>query len=151
MMLIEGVVSMLSWQRKQQEVAKENEFYMQLLQQALPLEQPTSPTQPATTHNTSPEKSRGETTLSNGAVPSGALTPHPTAGKNNHRKSLDKGEDGKAAKYSHSNGSVHTELDFIQRLRFDWFSRAEDFGRSRQSRDKLNFSRTTCANEAEIL
>nr|CAD7256887.1 unnamed protein product [Timema shepardi] len=118
-------------QRKQQEVAKENEFYMQLLQQALPLEQPTSPTQPATTHNTSPEKSRGETTLSNGAVPSGALTPHPTAGKNNHRKSLDKGEDGKAAKYSHSNGSVHTELDFIQRL-----SSINDFDENEVEKDK---------------
>lgn len=70
-------------QRKQKDVAKENEFYLQLLQQALPLEQQTSTTiQPiqvqSQTHittleqhvksqnnklnlqcNPSPEKSRG--------------------------------------------------------------------------------------------
>lgn len=32
------------FQRKQKDVAKENEFYLQLLQQALPLEQQTSTT-----------------------------------------------------------------------------------------------------------
>nr|CAD7462914.1 unnamed protein product [Timema tahoe] len=36
-------------------------------------------------------------------------------------------------------------------LRFDWFSRAEGLGQSGQSRDKLNFSRTVRADEAEIL
>jgi hypothetical protein len=60
---------------------------------------------------------------------------HPTAPvsqtsttKNNHRKSLDKGErdrcvetevkssSEKAVKYSHTNGTIHTELDFIERV-----------------------------------
>ena len=71
------------FQRKQKDVAKENEFYLQLLQQALPLEQQTSTTiqpiqVPSQSHistleqhvksqnnklnsqcNPSPEKSRG--------------------------------------------------------------------------------------------
>ncbi|GLH13953.1 Macoilin [Gryllus bimaculatus] len=123
-------------QRKQKDVAKENEFYMQLLQQALPLEQQQPQQQPQTCHNTSPEKSRGgvstnDSATSNGAaVHSGATTQQSSVTKNNHRKSLDKGErekctpaetdskssSEKAAKYAHSNGSIHTELEFIERV-----------------------------------
>lgn len=46
-------------QRRQREVAKENDFYMQLLQQALPAQQEV-PQTPVTTNSTSPEKSKGE-------------------------------------------------------------------------------------------
>jgi hypothetical protein len=54
------------FQRKQKDVSKENEFYMQLLQQALPVEhqQTQQPLpqqqQQQSCHNTSPEKSRGK-------------------------------------------------------------------------------------------
>ncbi|XP_066992431.2 macoilin-1 [Anabrus simplex] len=136
-------------QRKQKDVAKENEFYMQLLQQALPQE----PQMSQSCHNMSPEKSRGvssnDTAISNGIVHS---TTQSSTTKNNHRKSLDKGErekvaaaataaeaensssssssstnnsnsttangkctsDKAASKYS--NGSIHTELEFIERV-----------------------------------
>lgn len=55
--------------------------------------------------------------------------PQTSTTKNNHRKSLDKGErdkcveaenkstsSEKAVKYSHTNGSIHTELEFIERV-----------------------------------
>ncbi|XP_063244014.1 macoilin isoform X2 [Bacillus rossius redtenbacheri] len=119
-------------QRKQKEVAKENEFFMQLLRQALPPEQQPQPQQSQQSqpcHNTSPEKSRGDAGLSNGVVHSIVAPPHSTTiTKNNHRKSLDKGDRDKcaepdpktstekAAKYLHTNGSIHTELEFIERV-----------------------------------
>jgi hypothetical protein len=55
------------FQRKQKDVSKENEFYMQLLQQALPLEQQQTQQplpQQQSCHNTSPEKSRGKASIS---------------------------------------------------------------------------------------
>jgi hypothetical protein len=56
------------FQRKQKDVSKENEFYMQLLQQALPVEQQQTQQalpqqqqqQQQSCHNTSPERSRGK-------------------------------------------------------------------------------------------
>lgn len=57
----------MCFQRKQKDVSKENEFYMQLLQQALPLEQQQTQQplpqqqQQQSCQNTSPEKSRGKT------------------------------------------------------------------------------------------
>lgn len=56
----------MCFQRKQKDVSKENEFYMQLLQQALPLEQQQTQQplpqqqQQQSCQNTSPEKSRGK-------------------------------------------------------------------------------------------
>lgn len=47
-------------QRRQKEVAKENEFYMQLLQQALPAQQEV---QTPVANSTSPEKNKGKNFL----------------------------------------------------------------------------------------
>lgn len=125
-------------QRKQKDVAKENEFYMQLLQQALPLEpQPQS----QSCHNTHTEKSKGATNagetvtvaaVSNGNVPGSVGHTNSGASKNSHRKSLDKGESAtdvssgsgtKAEKIQQqqqqqrfANGSVPAELEFIERV-----------------------------------
>lgn len=139
-------------QRRQREVAKENEFYMQLLQQALPVPQETTQT-PVTTNSTSPEKSKGElrfvcwvflkeavvlmkfcflgtpspTTehdsnkLSNGSVANGIPAPPNSSTKNNHRKSLDKGpekdQQEKKIPHSHTNGSIHSEVEYIERVK----------------------------------
>nr|CAD7197437.1 unnamed protein product [Timema douglasi] len=47
---------------------------------------------------------------------------------------------------------IHMRTDLIWLvLRFDWFSPAEHHRQSGQSRDELNFSRTSRADEAEIL
>ncbi|XP_039280202.1 macoilin-1 [Nilaparvata lugens] len=122
-------------QRKQRDVAKENEFYMQLLQQALPIEQqpqqqPQQQQQQQTTttsHTTSPEKSKGNSPMGDG-VSNGVghtATNQTQSTKNNHRKSLDKGErekntpdsEHKASKiYAHTNGSIHSEISFIEKL-----------------------------------
>jgi hypothetical protein len=59
-------MTIVYFQRKQKDVSKENEFYMQLLQQALPVEQQQTQQplpqqqQQQSCHNTSPEKSRGK-------------------------------------------------------------------------------------------
>ncbi|XP_043491169.1 macoilin-1 isoform X2 [Polistes fuscatus] len=108
-------------QRKQKDVAKENEFYLQLLQQALPVEQQTSLQQiqsqvqhinPSleqhiraqsqrlnSQYNPSPEKSKGnncvEANVQNGGLQNGTqfmLQTQSTTMKSNHRKSLDKSE-----------------------------------------------------------
>lgn len=127
-------------QRKQREVAKENEFYMQLLQQALPLEQ----AQISVTHTTSPEKSKGgtekETVTSNGVVHSS--TNQNSSTKNNHRKSLDKGDRDKVSSepdhktinhksFSHTNGDIHTEIQFIERV-----GSVNDFHENEADKDK---------------
>ncbi|PSN57045.1 Macoilin, partial [Blattella germanica] len=138
--------------RKQKDVSKENEFYMQLLQQALPLEQqqtqqPLPQQQQQTCHNTSPEKSRGgassaDVGISNGVAHHTAPAPQTSTTKNNHRKSLDKGEKDKcvevenkssekSAKYSHTNGSIHTELEFIERV-----GSVNDFDENEVEKDK---------------
>lgn len=189
-------------QRKQKDVAKENEFYLQLLQQALPLEQQTSTTmQPiqqvqSQTHitasleqhvktqsnklnsqcNPSPEKSRGslylfstftivhlsgnakkkisdnltlecivgnnnnsvETGVQNGNLHIGSqITPQNqnVTTKNNHRKSLDKGEkqeeqhnkhnvtnvsqsEKNDKRFIHTNGNTiaQSDIQFIERI-----------------------------------
>ncbi|KAK0172283.1 hypothetical protein PV328_005621 [Microctonus aethiopoides] len=107
--------------RKQRDVAKENEFYLQLLQQALPVEQQAVTTQlqsqpqlittetnsksqphrPNTQYNPSPEKSRGnggastDTSIQNGGITHDAQITSQTqnvTNKNSHRKLLDKGD-----------------------------------------------------------
>lgn len=70
-----------------------------------------------------------EVGISNGVAHHTAPASQTSATKNNHRKSLDKGErdkcveaenksslSEKAVKYSHTNGSIHTELEFIERV-----------------------------------
>ncbi|KAG8235136.1 hypothetical protein J437_LFUL012333, partial [Ladona fulva] len=118
-------------QRRQKDVAKENEFYIQLLQQALPIEQHTQTQNLQQQHhkqscqNTSPERSKGN---SNGGSSSSPLQPVSTT-KNNHRKSLDKGERDKSAesdakcseksthgKYCNSNGNIHGEIEYMERV-----------------------------------
>ncbi|XP_075237641.1 macoilin [Lycorma delicatula] len=124
-------------QRKQRDVAKENEFYMQLLQQALPLEQ-----QQPICHTVSPEKSKGNSPMgdgvSNGVAHSTSTQTQST--KNIHRKSLDKGERDKIAPdpdikssklYSHTNGSIHTEMEFIERI-----GSVNDFDENEIEKDK---------------
>ncbi|XP_021939763.1 macoilin-1 isoform X2 [Zootermopsis nevadensis] len=140
-------------QRKQKDVSKENEFYMQLLQQALPLEQQQTQQplpqqqQQQSCQNTSPEKSRGvssvEVGISNGVVHNTAPVPQTSTTKNNHRKSLDKGERDKCVeaevksssekpvKYSHTNGTIHTELEFIERV-----GSVNDFDENEVEKDK---------------
>jgi len=145
-------------QKKQKDVSKENEFYMQLLQQALPVEQQQTQQplpqqqQQQSCHNTSPEKSRGgvssvEVGISNGVAHHTAPASQTSATKNNHRKSLDKGErdkcveaenksslSEKAVKYSHTNGSIHTELEFIERV--GYVKSVNDFDENEVEKDK---------------
>ncbi|RZF43465.1 hypothetical protein LSTR_LSTR001726 [Laodelphax striatellus] len=118
-------------QRKQRDVAKENEFYMQLLMQALPIEQQPQQQPPqqqqTASHTTSPEKSKGNSAMGDG-VSNGVghtATNQTQSTKNNHRKSLDKGEREKTAPdpehkpskiYAHTNGSIHSEINFIEKL-----------------------------------
>ncbi|XP_043275964.1 macoilin-1 isoform X2 [Venturia canescens] len=173
-------------QRKQKDVAKENEFYLQLLQQALPADQQTSPTQqlqsqaqphaqlitaeqntksqphrPAPQYNPSPEKSRGssgssvETSIQNGGVPNGTSGVSPAQSattKNNHRKSLDKGEkqeeqqhkhntgnssqsEKSDKRFVHSNGTTvsHSDIQFIERV-----SSVNDFDVNEVEKDKTS-------------
>ncbi|KAK9303236.1 hypothetical protein QLX08_005009 [Tetragonisca angustula] len=172
-------------QRKQKDVAKENEFYLQLLQQALPLEQQTSTTiQPiqvqSQTHittleqhvksqnnklnsqcNPSPEKSRGrnsnnsvETGVQNGSLHIGTQitsTNQNVTTKNNHRKSLDKGEkqeeqhnkhnvtnvsqsDKNDKRFIHTNGNTvnHSDMQFIERV-----GSVNDFDANEVEKDKF--------------
>ncbi|XP_076300124.1 macoilin-1 isoform X2 [Lasioglossum baleicum] len=156
--------------RKQKDVAKENEFYLQLLQQALPLEQQITTVQQiqqvqsqshvnssfeqhvkiqsnkfCPQYNPSPEKSRGcsnnsaEVGIQNGNLHIGSqiLAQAQTATtKNNHRKSLDKGEkqeeqqhnkhnitsisqsDKNDKRFIHTNGNTvtHNDIQFIDRV-----------------------------------
>lgn len=104
-------------QRKQREVSKENDFYLQLLQQALPVEQ----TQPSQLETPCAEKS--SKALENGSIPNGTVHNHapqqqPSVAKSNHRKSLDKGtsngDDAKEKK--HINGSISTgDIDYLEK------------------------------------
>ncbi|XP_034185686.1 macoilin-1 isoform X2 [Osmia lignaria lignaria] len=173
-------------QRKQKDVAKENEFYLQLLQQALPLEQQTSTTmQPiqqvqSQTHittsleqhvktqsnklnsqcNPSPEKSRGnnnnsvETGVQNGNLHIGSqITPQNqnVTTKNNHRKSLDKGEkqeeqhnkhnvtnvsqsEKNDRRFIHTNGNTiaQSDIQFIERI-----GSVNDFDANEVEKDKF--------------
>ncbi|XP_053995366.1 macoilin-1 isoform X3 [Hylaeus anthracinus] len=172
-------------QRKQKDVAKENEFYLQLLQQALPLEQQstvqqiqqvqtqahvaTSLEQHVKTqssklcpqYNPSPEKSRGrsnnnsaEIGIQNGSLHIGTQITSQTQNvttKNNHRKSLDKGEkqeeqhnkhnitsisqsDKNDKRFIHTNGSTvtHNDIQFIERV-----GSVNDFDANEIEKDKF--------------
>ncbi|XP_033327415.1 macoilin-1 isoform X1 [Megalopta genalis] len=157
-------------ERKQKDVAKENEFYVQLLQQALPLEQQISTVQQiqqvqsqshvtssfeqhvkiqsnkfCPQYNPSPEKSRGrcsnnsaEVGIQNGNLHIGSQIisqAQSATAKNNHRKSLDKGEkqeeqhnkhnitsisqsDKNDKRFIHTNGNTvtHNDIQFIDRI-----------------------------------
>lgn len=87
-------------QRKQRDVAKENEFYMQLLQQALPVESQTSATTqteaPAITEkakSTTQKKETEKNGVANGVISNGtpAITQKP------HRKSVEKSKEHASA------------------------------------------------------
>lgn len=104
-------------QKKQKDVAKENEFYMQLLQQALPVETPqnsaTTQTEPSAitdkTNNTkSTTKHQTERNgVANGVVANGT----PAIAQKPHRKSIEKSKehtenDKQKTTHHHSNGNV---------------------------------------------
>ncbi|XP_059472046.1 macoilin isoform X2 [Neocloeon triangulifer] len=106
-------------QRKQREVSKENDFYLQLLQQALPVEL-TPPTPPLET--TCAEKS--SKALENGSISNGSVHHHhstpasqPSVAKSNHRKSLDKGASNgdEAKEKKHMNGSITGDIDYMEK------------------------------------
>ncbi|XP_076652165.1 macoilin-1 isoform X1 [Halictus rubicundus] len=174
-------------ERKQKDVAKENEFYLQLLQQALPLEQQITTVQQiqqvqsqshvsssfeqhvkiqsnkfCPQYNPSPEKSRGrcsnnsaEVGIQNGNLHIGShiLSQAQTATtKNNHRKSLDKGEkqeeqqhnkhnitsisqsDKNDKRFIHTNGNTvtHNDIQFIDRI-----GSVNDFDANEIEKDKF--------------
>ncbi|XP_020299554.1 macoilin-1-like isoform X2 [Pseudomyrmex gracilis] len=126
-----GYIGYRMRQKKQKDVAKENEFYLQLLQQALPAEPEDMSIQAHTlthhvtasiehvksqTHklspqyNPSPEKSRGghnnsvETNVQNGGVHNNSqiTSQAQSATKSTHRKSLDKSEKQEEQHNKHS-------------------------------------------------
>ncbi|XP_043252145.1 macoilin-1 isoform X3 [Colletes gigas] len=170
-------------QRKQKDVAKENEFYLQLLQQALPLEQQTTVQQIQQSqvhvtpsleqhvktqsnklcpqYNPSPEKSRGrssnnsaEVGIQNGSLHIGTQITSQSQNvttKNNHRKSLDKGEkqeeqhvkhnltnvsqpEKNEKRFIHTNGSTvtHNDIQFIERI-----GSVNDFDANEIEKDKF--------------
>ncbi|KAL0275614.1 UNVERIFIED_CONTAM: hypothetical protein PYX00_003417 [Menopon gallinae] len=129
-------------QRRQKEVAKENEFYMQLLQQALPAQQEV---QTPVINSTSPEKNKGTPSpiteqdnlkMSNGSVANGVTVSPNSSVKNNHRKSLDKGpekdQQDKKISHNHTNGSIHTDVEYIERI-----SSVNDFDVNEIEKDKV--------------
>lgn len=131
-------------QRRQREVAKENDFYMQLLQQALPAQQEV-PQTPVTTNSTSPEKSKGTPSpatehdnnkLSNGSVANGIPVSSNGSTKNNHRKSLDKGpekeQQDKKILHNHTNSSLHSDVEYIERV-----NSVNDFDVNEIEKDKV--------------
>ncbi|KZC07268.1 PREDICTED: macoilin-1 [Dufourea novaeangliae] len=172
-------------ERKQKDVAKENEFYLQLLQQALPLEQQITMVQQiqqvqsqshvtstfeqhvktqsnkfCPQYNPSPEKSRGnnnnsaEIGIQNGSLHIGAQVTSQAQNattKNNHRKSLDKGEkqeeqhnkhnitnisqsDKNDKRFIHTNGNsvTHNDIQFIDRI-----GSVNDFDANEIEKDKF--------------
>lgn len=93
-------------QRKQRDVAKENEFYMQLLQQALPVESSsqnnsattvqneTSPTlSEKTTNNSKPTQSQNQKTEKNGVANGVISNGTPAIAQKPHRKSVEKSKE----------------------------------------------------------
>lgn len=105
-------------QRKQRDVAKENEFYMQLLQQALPLESQNSATtqtetSPAITEKTNTKQTSQKSEkngVANGVISNGT----PAIAQKPHRKSVEKSKEHsveqekpqKSAVAHHSNGNA---------------------------------------------
>lgn len=88
-------------QRRQREVRKENQFYMNLLAQALPMaESVQSSSQP-------PDKLKAET--SNGVVHHLSCT---SAGNKQQRKSVDK-----SVSEPYANGSAHTDIDYTEKIK----------------------------------
>ncbi|XP_071438913.1 macoilin [Hetaerina americana] len=144
-------------QRRQKDVAKENEFYVKLLQQALPIDlhQQSQNLQQQnhqqSCQSTSPERSKGSVisgdnnTSANGGPQAGPPQQQPvTTTKNNHRKSLDKGERDKSAdgdskctekithaKICNSNGGIHSELEYMERM-----GSVNDFDENEVEKDK---------------
>ncbi|KAG5888951.1 hypothetical protein JTB14_012210 [Gonioctena quinquepunctata] len=131
-------------QRKQQVVAKENQFYMQLMQQALPVDVTTTsteqvettsnavvPVQPVLNNNKLPSNRQSHEKnghIPNGAIANGVHNTHNT--KSHHRKSVEKCKDTdqhdhkhsekhidrQKVNHSHSNGSVvnHQAIEDVQ-------------------------------------
>jgi hypothetical protein len=102
-------------QRKQREVSKENDFYLQLLQQALPVELASPQPQLET-----PCTEKSSKALENGSIANGAVhnhTPQPSVAKNNHRKSLDKGTSSgdEPKEKKHMNGSITGDIEYLEK------------------------------------
>lgn len=59
--------------------------------------------------------------MSNGSVANGITVSPNGSVKNNHRKSLDKGpekdQQDKKISHNHANGSIHTDVEYIERIR----------------------------------
>lgn len=121
-------------QRKQRDVAKENEFYMQLMQQALPMDSvvaapvstvqqqqlpqsveststamvPSPNTQSAKVHNNNKVQHEKNGHIPNGAAIANGI--HPTTKSHHHRKSVDKckehEEQHNSSKTSHSDRHI---------------------------------------------
>ncbi|XP_014239384.1 macoilin-2 [Cimex lectularius] len=92
-------------QRRQRDVRKENSFYMNLLQQALPVEGTSSSQQ-----GTPPEKTKGAE--SNGVGHHGMSTSQNCGSKSSHRKSLDKG-----AAEPYTNGSITHNVEYTEKIK----------------------------------
>lgn len=95
-------------QRKQRDVAKENEFYMQLLQQALPVESQSTTTQtepPQITEKT--KQIKQHTDKATNGVPNGVIANGtPAIASKPHRKSVEKSKEHSEKTIAHTNGSV---------------------------------------------
>ncbi|EEB13966.1 Macoilin, putative [Pediculus humanus corporis] len=113
-------------QKKQKEVAKENEFYMQLIQQALPIQEDLA-NAPELLNVTNSEKIRGSlssTESDTGKICEGfSIGPVQLKiiGKNYHRKSCDKDleKDRQEKKVVHIslNNSVNSEMEGTEKLK----------------------------------
>ncbi|CAB3379015.1 Hypothetical predicted protein [Cloeon dipterum] len=107
-------------QRKQREVSKENDFYLQLLQQALPVEQTPQP-QVETACSEKSSKALENGSISNGSVHnhhhSTPASQQASVTKNNHRKSLDKGTSNsdEPKEKKHINGSITGDIDYMEK------------------------------------
>ncbi|KAK6628136.1 hypothetical protein RUM44_010619 [Polyplax serrata] len=113
-------------QRKQKEVAKENDFYMQLLQQSLPVQQEVSNIS-ILLNSTSLDKSKGtqcsaddHNKVFSGCISNGASIQVNNPIKNNHKKSIEKDPDkdqlDRKVIHNSTNGLVHSEGEFIERV-----------------------------------
>ncbi|XP_046407156.1 macoilin isoform X2 [Ischnura elegans] len=143
-------------QRRQKDVAKENEFYAKLLQQALPIDLHQQSQNLQQNHqsciSTSPERSKGSVASSDNNTQANGGSHHSgppqqqtvNTTKNNHRKSLDKGERDKSTdgdskcseKISHtkicnSDGGIHSELEYMERV-----GSVNDFDENEVEKDK---------------
>ncbi|CAH0563797.1 unnamed protein product [Brassicogethes aeneus] len=114
-------------QRRQRDVAKENEFYMQLIQQALPVETATSPqTAPAAQKDAevgnvaAPAAQKAQqsnhhrqSSEKNGHIPNGTVANgvHHHTSKSHHRKSMEKSKEQQQQHKEHKNDEDHRDKE----------------------------------------